>query len=252
MKDLASGLAATCTVELPDPKETKVVVGRGADWIRGKFRLDFRDVFEDYYTQPVQKGVEYAPHILFAQYPNDVESIIRFTNEWGLLHWPRQEPPMSGFEPAIFTEEELSDRERYKYFCFTPFWWRSMQSRFKDAIERLARPEWEPWESGPAEHIPLTTHTISFSIVRRRDALAPQVRAGSLIEAFWLMLWLDTAEGGRRVRMCANTKCTKRVFRTARRDQVYCCERCKEVVNKRIYWHSKGSNARRLRRATGS
>jgi hypothetical protein len=99
------------------------------------------------------------------------------------------------------------------------------------------------------EYIPLNTHTIHFRIARQRDGfLAPQVRPGSLIEAFWLMLWLDYAEGSHRVRMCANARCAHRIFRTQRRNQIYCSEECKELVNKRKYWHRKGSDARRDRR----
>ena len=246
MKDLASGLAGTCVVELPDPKAFTIVPSGGTEWIKGKFAFKFRDVFEDYYAQPVEKGNELAPHILFARSQNDVESIIQFTKEWGPLHQPRQERPLTGFDHRIFTEEELSDREQY--FAFTPFWWQSAQTRFKDVMDRLARPKWEPWESGLEEYIPLTTHTISFSILRRRDALAPRVRAGSLIEAFWLMLWLDMAEEGRRIRMCANTRCKTRVFRTGRSDQIYCSPACKELVNKRLWWAKTGSDARRARR----
>src|SRR5690242_16804915 len=98
MKDLAVGLApASFVAELPDPKETKVVPGHGTHSIRGVFAFrahrlplgpHFREVFDAYYANPSEKGVENGPHILFARCPDDVESIIRFTNEWGPLHHP--------------------------------------------------------------------------------------------------------------------------------------------------------------------
>jgi hypothetical protein len=245
MKDLASGLAASFVAELANLKDLKVVPGQGTDWIKGRFNFKFRDVFEDYYAQTQQKGSETAPHILFLRCPDDVESIVKFTSQWGPLHNPRQEPPGSGFNPSIFTSDELSDLQKHRYFCFTPFWWRNIQQRFKDVIERLAQPDGQPFPTG-MEYIPLHTHTLHFKIARQRDGvLAPQVQAGSLIEAFWLMLWLDYAEGSHRVRICANARCAHRIFRTERRNQIYCSERCKELVNKRKYWHRKGSDARR-------
>jgi hypothetical protein len=245
MKDLASGLAASFEAELAYAKDIHVIEGAGDGWIKGRFNFEFREVFEAYYAQPVEKGLELAPHILFMRCPDDVQSIIQFTSQWGPLHHPRQEHPMSGFNPNIFTETEL--KELNKFFWFTPFWWRSIQKRFREVIERIAQPEGKFFPT--LQYIPLHTHTINFAIARQRGGvLAPQVKAGSLIEAFWLMLWLDTAERGRRVRMCANTRCTARYFRTERRTQIYCSERCKELVNKRNYWTRKGSDARRAGR----
>jgi hypothetical protein len=248
MKDLASGLAATYIFQLPYPEETKCVPGRsGGEWIRGRFQSRRRQAFADYYRQPGQKGVEIAPHVLFARCPDTVESIIQFTNQWGPLHQPPQEDPGSGYDPSIFTESER--KNLFQYFWFTPFWWRSLQQRFIDAMNRLAKPKWDPSETGLTEYIPMQTHTLMFGIERHRDVLAPKVRAGSLIESFWLMVWLDIAEGSRRLRMCANPRCSNRVFRTSRSDQIYCTEECRGRFNKRKNWAASGSEKRKLKRS---
>jgi hypothetical protein len=239
-------LAASFIAERANPEDIQVVCGQATDWIKGRFNFEFREVFDDYYKQAVEKGDEHAPHILFARCPDDVESIVRFTSDWGPLHQPRNEAPASGFDPQIFTKSELT--EVTKYFCFTVFWWRQVQQRFKEVIEDLSQPSWASWRNGSQERIPVLTRTISFAISRRAGALAPYVKAGSLIEAFWLMLWLDTAEKGRRVRMCANTRCVGRVFRAGRPEQIYCSPRCKDLVNKRKYWNAKGSERRRANR----
>jgi hypothetical protein len=241
---------------LPDPGETKVV-SADTEWVRGMFSFrggrragrtgHFREVFDAYYAKAVQEGTETSPHILFARCANDAESIIRFTNEWGPLHNPRSGYSQSGFNPEIFTQSELKERD--KYFWFTLFWWRSIHKNFKDAIARLSKSEsaWKRWQTGQTENAPVFDSTLRFRIVRQQGALAPQVSVGSLIEAFWLMLWLDTAQRAHRIRVCANEAC-KNAFRTGRADQIYCCQHCKELVNKRKYWTTTGSTRRREQR----
>jgi hypothetical protein len=257
-----NGLAASFTAELPDPQETRVARAH-TDWVRGLYafrgrRLSagrrlkanhFRDVFDAYYTPSVEKGLETAPHILFARCADDPDSIIQFTNEWGPLHDPRTGNPQSGFDPIIFTEDEL--RDKHKFFSFTLFWWRGVQKQFRETMERLAAPDFPAWQNGMQESGPIHSSTFHFQIVKKDNALAPQVTVDSLIEALWLMLWLDTAEGSRRIRVCANTRCKEKFFRAGRADQIYCCNRCKECVNKRKYWTLKGSTSRRESRSTG-
>ncbi len=122
MIDPVNGLAASYVAELPDPNETRATLTK-PEWIRGKFGFrsgvqfpnNLREVFEPYYAQPTEKGVELAPHILFARCPDDTDSIIRFTNEWGPLHHPPDGQAQSGFNPRIFTNSELS--EKHKWSC---------------------------------------------------------------------------------------------------------------------------------------
>jgi hypothetical protein len=248
-----NGLAASFTAELPDPAETRIVHTR-TEWVRGLYAFrgrrfnanHFREAFDDYYAPSLEKGVETAPHILFARCGEDAESIMQFTNEWGPLHAPPAGNPQSGFNPAIFSEAELRNRE--KYFSFTLPWWRGVQKEFRETMERLSASNFPRWQNGLTEHGPLYSSTCRFSVVRKDNAFAPQVCVDTLIEAFWLMLWLDTAGGARRIRVCANVRCEKRFFRAGRADQIYCCDRCKACVSKRNYWALKGSEARRRSR----
>jgi hypothetical protein len=244
MEDTAKGLAFSYIVELPRPEATVSVEAQKVEWVKGEFGFRFKEVFEDYYFQSLDKGVDIAPYILFAETPPNTKSIIDFTNKFGPLHHPKNLPPGSGFNPRIFTERELEDLHRR--FWFTPSWWRKQQDQFKQQIADLSRTEWATWETGTRVLLPGAS-TFTFEMVRQKDALIPQIRSGTLIEALWLMLWNDTANGGQRVRICANQRCTK-IFRCDRSDQIYCCERCKELVNKRKNWHRKGEQARQNRR----
>jgi hypothetical protein len=250
MKVPVNGLAASFFAHLPVPHETRIM-HTATEWVRGRFALrslarvsrPYREVFDDYYKQPTENGVETAPHILFARCPTDADSIIQFTNQWGPLHHPSAVAPMSGFDPNVFTEEERSLEHRHKFFAFTLFWWRNAQRDFQNVVARLANPKWHPSESGGRESVYVSQSTMRLRVVRKRDALTPQVTVDSLLEALWLMLWLDTAERGRTIRICANTKC-KNAFRTDRSNRIYCCDHCKVLVNKRKYWHRKGKAKR--------
>src|SRR5690349_14066367 len=81
MKVPVNRLAASFFAHLPVPEETRLVFS-GTDWVRGTFafragrhvRKDFREVFQAYYTQSIEKGVETAPHILFARCRDDADS----------------------------------------------------------------------------------------------------------------------------------------------------------------------------------
>ena len=147
MKDTASGLAFSFLADLPKVTATMLTQSKsGGVWIKGELSCTFREVFDDYYKRPSDKGMESAPHTLFANWPEDEQSIIEFTNQWGPLHRPPQFEPLSGFDKSVFNEHEL--RDIHKRFCFTPYWWKRMQSNFKSTLADASRKEWPSWETG--------------------------------------------------------------------------------------------------------
>jgi hypothetical protein len=219
------------TVELGRVGEQEAA--RGGDkieYVRGEFG-DRRQVFADYYREPV------GPHLQFANTGDTVEEIIRFTSEWGPLR-----PNHKG--EFLLRTAFGGDVSPENYFAFYTEPWRQSRREFAQAIQLVEKDNIKglrkllpyqhqgqrPCREG-ALYSYLETGTpieileelwTADGRMTEMEARETAERAGifveyeggpkhrivfeavSLMDAFWHMLLLDLTVRRQRARICVN------------------------------------------------
>ena len=215
------------------------------------------------------------PHTFLARVnPQDPASVLEFVDVWGLLGWwgvqnyrwwpwpwrGRREPyRVRGAKlehPTWFSRHYINptyegERGRRHLLAF-----REPLPAVSMAIEEYQR--FAAMAAGePAPHAPKTPRdrkSAALDILNKyladcramtwyeaapEEKWRPFWQAPSLLHFCYLLAWFDMT-GLRQWRRCAHKPCSG-LFLTARRDKIYCSERCKENAKRlRNYYRSKG------------
>jgi hypothetical protein len=264
---------------VPDEDGLRITRDGRFKYVSGEY-VARRQVFADYYRIKVEKGTEFAPHILFARSGDSIEDIRRFTSDWGPLqpNGPDDISLRMAFGGAVSPQN---------YFAFDIESWRFRQQQFAKAIRLVETNDLEALRRlVPYQHQsgnPVRTGALYpyFEIgspieileelwtadgrMTKGDVRRTAKRCGifftekggpkyqmvfeavSLMDAFWHMLLLDLTGCTPTRRICANAKCHQPFLRE-RSDQKYCGPECTRKAARLAYYHRTGAAKRRNNR----
>src|SRR5580693_3239472 len=254
------------------PLEGSLRVGRfgNRDYVCGQTAY-VRQVFSDYYFGSSKKGVERAPHVLFARSGDKVEDVLNFTDEFGPLR-----PSAPDEDLVKFASEDFSPEINFAFFLDN---WRASRKQFAEAlqfasndnVEQLRQllpyrqPNMGPIKQGALypyidtgtpievlerlwmadgrmtkEEVRQTARRM-LKFAREKDGPKCQLvfEAVSLMDAFWQMLFLDLTNRRPALRICSNAKCGQ-PYRAERSDQKYCNPICTRRAANLVHYHKRG------------
>jgi hypothetical protein len=187
-------------------------------------------------------------HQLFVNWPSDPSGIVKFTQKYGPID-----------------VKSLSRRSGELSFSFSFDSWRSMQLALQRLWDLNGRRDAKvvcgfhflPAPDPPKPHPDFSIETLTPAIevrsevqwIYRRDVLGAEVCASSLYRHMYFLIMFEKLGS---LRVCKNPGCVTPRFRALRKDKIYCCTDCAELIAKRRWWEENGNEWRRNRQKVKS
>jgi hypothetical protein len=223
-------------LELREVNEKQALVGR--------YNGASKDVFIEYYAARKRHRGGPAPHYEFASCRATPEGIRAFTAKWGTLGFSaiiRGTPSASQFEPWMGFFMQLEEwQEAQEHF-------RQMLNLAKSRVRTEKNRLIELLDArGSLNYLTIGSSSSPRILWDRSGTLRVRFAAGSLWEAFCLMLVEDLASTGSRIKQCADPKCEE-FFETTRSDKKFCSAEHASRFHKRK-WSRKQRRLERSRK----